>query len=400
MLEVTRSSRIPPVVAFANDWSSGPTSNHHVMQRLAAHTPVLWIETTGMRSPKLTSASDWRRVVTKLRRMGGALRPGSPGLAVLSPPALPFPTNVFARRFNAWLYRRALNRAMRQLGWTEAPLLWVFIPTAARYLDHLSHQGLVYQCIDRWWAFEYYDSHEMRACHEILCTRADQVFVSAEELRADCIQLTPKVSYMPHGVDWNHFRTALDEATPRPADMPESGRPVIGFIGLIDTWLDLDLLADIAKTHPESDLVLIGASRVSVAGLAALPNVRLLGRKPFGELPAYLRTFTVSLVPFLVNDLTLAVNPIKLREYLSAGVPVVSTALPELLAFRGAPGVDVAGTRAEFVGAVSRLLETPMTQAGRAELSDRMRGESWEGRLESMLGQLGWTATTTKTENR
>ncbi len=381
---------LPPVIAFANDWSTDPTSKHHLMRLLALRTPVLWIETTGMRRPTVTSAADWRRVLAKLKRMGGALRPGAPGLAVLSPPALPFPTSAVARRLNAWLYRRAVRKAMRQLGWTEPPVLWIYTPTAARYLDRLTARGMVYHCVDRWWAFDDYDGQEMRACHEILCRRADHVFVSSLELQSDCDQLTTAVSYVPHGVDWDHFRQALAPAATRPVDLPDTGRPVIGFIGLIDTWIDLELLADVARANPDADLVLIGASRVPLEVLGGLPNVRILGRKPFKELPGYLEAFTVSLVPFLVNELTRAVNPIKLREYLSAGVPVVATALPELLPFRGEMGVDVVDSRAEFVAAVTRQLASPMTAPERTELSQQMRGESWEGRLESMLEQLGW----------
>jgi glycosyltransferase involved in cell wall biosynthesis len=394
------TSSLPPVVAFANDWSTDPTSKHHLMRLLALRTPVLWIETTGMRRPTVTSAADWRRIVNKLRRMGGALRPGAPGLTVLSPPALPFPTSAVARRLNAWLYKRAVRRAMQQLGWTEPPVLWVYTPTAARYLDRLTARGVVYHCVDRWWAFDDYDGQEMRACHEILCRRADHVFASALELKADCDQLARSVSYVPHGVDWEHFRKALPPATPRPADMPDTGRPIIGFIGLIETWIDTVLLAKVARAHPEADLVLIGATRVPMDELAALPNVKILGRKPFAELPAYLQGFAVSLVPFVMNDLTRAVNPIKLREYLSAGVPVVTTALPELLPFRGQPGVDVVDDHAGFLAAVSRLLASPMTATDRAALSQQMRSESWEGRLESMLDQLGWTDSSPSTETR
>lgn len=395
-----RASALPPVVAFANDWSTDPTSKHHLMRLLAERTPVLWIETTGMRRPTVTSAADWRRIVAKLRRMGGALRPGAPGLTVLSPPALPFPTSAIARRLNAWLYRRAVRRAMKQLGWTEPPVLWVYTPTAARYLDGLPARGVVYHCVDRWWAFDDYDSREMRACHEILCRRADQVFVSSMELKADCDQLSPQVQYLPHGVDWAHFHQAVTQPFTRPSDLPEPGRPIVGFIGLIDTWIDLQLFIDIARRHPDADVVLIGASRVPMDALAGLPNVHLLGRKPFAELPAYLKACDVTLVPFLVNDLTLAVNPIKLREYLSAGVPVVTTALPELLPFRGEPGVDVTTTREEFVAAVSHRLAQPMRPAEREELSAQMRSESWEGRLERMLELLGWTESMTLTEVR
>ena len=385
----TPGHALPSVVAFANDWGTDPTSKHHLMRLLAERTAVLWVEASGMRRPTATSSADWRRIGKKLRKMMGGLRPGAPGLSVLSPPALPFPTNAIARAINARLYRRAVRVALRATGRDPKPLLWVYTPTVARYLDLLPSRGLVYHCVDRWWAFSEYDTDEMQRCHEILCRRADHVFVSSRELERDCINLTDRVSYIPHGVQWDHFRTAVMTPTTRPPDLPPPGRPMAGFIGLIDDWIDLDVIAKSARANPQADFVLIGASRVAMDVVSSLPNVYLLGRKPFAELPSYLARFDVTLIPFKINDLTLAVNPIKLREYLSAGAPVVTTALPELVALRGQVGVDVTDDSDTFVAAVTARLATPATKAQRLAYSDSMRTDSWSGRLEQMLQHLG-----------
>lgn len=376
------------VVAFANDWGTDPTSKHHLMRLLAERQDVLWVEASGMRRPTATSAADLRRIVTKLRKMGGGTRSGAPGMTVLSPPSVPFPTHPAAQRLNALLYRRAIRDALGAMGHHDAPLLWVYTPTAARYLDRIPARGLVYHCVDRWWAFDEYDTAEMRACHEILCRRADHVFVSSLELQRDCVGLTDRVSYVPHGVEWEHFRRAVDDALPRPAGIPDDGRPVIGFVGMIDAWVDLDILAQLARQHPDAHVVVVGHARVPIDRLEGIPNLHLLGRKPFAELPAYLATFDVALIPFMVNDLTRAVNPIKLREYLSAGVPVVTTALPELEPFRGREGVDVVDDISEFLKAVAARVAAPADEAMRIRLSDNMRTESWPGRLETMVQQL------------
>ena len=376
------------VVAFANDWGTDPTSKHHLMRLLAERRDVLWVEASGMRRPTATSAADLRRILMKLRKMSGGTRAGAPGLTVLSPPSVPFPTHPMAQRVNASLYRRSIRKALRSVGHREDPLLWVYTPTTARYLDQIPARGLVYHCVDRWWAFEDYDAAEMRACHEILCRRADHVFASSLELQGDCTGLTDKVSYVPHGVEWAHFRRAVTERFPRPDGIPDDGRPVVGFIGMIDAWVDLELFAAIARRHPEVHVVVVGHARTSADAIAGIDNIHLLGRKPFADLPAYLQAFDAALIPFVVNDLTLAVNPIKLREYLSAGVPVVTTALPELAPFRGHAGVDVVESAAEFVDAVSGRLARPVDRAARLRLSDGMQGDSWEGRLDLMLGQL------------
>lgn len=377
-----------PIVAFANDWATDPTSKHHVMRLLSEHTDVLWVESSGMRAPSVARAGDLRRVATKLRRMTGGTRRALPRLTVLSPPSVPLPSSPVARSLNARLYAGSVRRALAGMGNPAPPLLWVYTPTIARYLPQLRRSGLVYHCVDRWWAFEEYDPAEMRACHEILCREADHVFASAKALEDDCRQFTNRVTYLPHGVQWEHFRTAVTAAPPRPADLPAS-ESVVGFVGMIDTWVDQDLLVALARRIAPAQVVLVGHARVDTSRLEAEPNIHLLGRKPFAELPAYLAAFDVALIPFAMNELTTAVNPIKLREYLSAGVPVVTTALPEIVPFADRPGTDVVADRAGFMAAVAARLASPTAAAQRLAISDAMAGESWEGRIAVMLETIG-----------
>ena len=120
----------------------------------------------------------------------------------------------------------------------------------------------------------------------------------------------------------------------------------MGFFGLIRDWVDLDLLADVARRRPDWHLVLIGDSTIELALYQGLANMHFLGRKPYADLPAYCKEFDAGLVPFKINELTKAVNPIKLREYLAAGLPVVSTPLPEVKAC--GPWVRIAADAEEF----------------------------------------------------
>src|SRR5262249_39293502 len=141
--------------------------------------------------------------------------------------------------------------------------------------------------------------------------------------------------FVSHGVDVAHFSRALDPALAPPADAAGLGRPVIGFFGLLAEWIDLGLLAGIARARPQWTLLLIGKANVDTSALRALPNVRLLGQKPYATLPAYCRAFDVGVIPFRVDELTVRANPLKLREYLAAGLPVVSTDLPEVRKYAG-----------------------------------------------------------------
>lgn len=373
-----------PIVCFANDWRGDPTSKHHVMRTYSAHTDVLWVESAGMRRPQLTSGHDLGRILTKLKTAGGGLRRVAERLHVLSPLSLPLPGNRWANALNRTIYRATLGQAMRRTGLRRDPLLWVYTPSVAPYLDGMRRSGLVYHCVDRWWAFSDYDSGVMRACHERLCRDADVVFASSAELLQDCLEHTANAHLIRHGVEWDHFSRAALQPPPRPAELADVRGPVLGFFGLIHEWVDQQLICEIADALPEATVALIGKVQVDDAPLRSRRNVRLLGQKPYAELPAYSAYFDVGLIPFAYNDLTLAVNPIKLREYLSAGMPVVATALPEIELLAGNPMLRTARTPAEHIAAIRHFLRLAPDAAARREAALAMRTESWPGRCAEM----------------
>jgi glycosyltransferase involved in cell wall biosynthesis len=142
-----------------------------------------------------------------------------------------------------------------------------------------------------------------------------------------------------------------------------------------------DLIAEIARRRPHWTVLMIGKANVDTGALRALPNIRLLGQKPYSTLPAYCRVFDVGIIPFRIDALTVRANPLKLREYLAAGLPVVSSDLPEVRRYAGlarlAEGAD------GFVAAI----ETSLAEDGEAVRSARvaaMAGESWEARVEQI----------------
>jgi glycosyltransferase involved in cell wall biosynthesis len=370
-----------PIVCFANDWRGDPTSKHHIMRIFSEAADVFWVESSGMRRPKLTNPLDAKRAVARLRRSFGGSRPAADSrVSVVSPLSVPLPGNPVADAVNGVLYRRAVRRGLRNASKSAPPLLWVYNPLVIQYLDRLPHRGLVYHCVDRWWAFEEYDTALMLARHAELCRRADLVIASSTALLEDCREHSETVFLVPHGVEWSHFARSALEEVPRPADIADVEGPILGFFGLIADWVDVELIARIATTFPQATVVLIGQARTDVSHLAGIPNVRLLGQKPYSELPAYSAHFDVGLIPFRFNELTLAVNPIKLREYLSAGMPVVATALPDILTMGDNPSLLTAGDDVEFLNAIARVLEDPPGREERREAALRVSGESWLGR--------------------
>jgi glycosyltransferase involved in cell wall biosynthesis len=182
-----------------------------------------------------------------------------------------------------------------------------------------------------------------------------------------------------HGVDFEHFRKAVDPATSVPEDLAKLKHPVVGYFGLMSAdWFDVPLMAHAARSMPEVSFVLIGKVTMDMTELKALPNVHILGHKPYSSLPGYARGFDVAVIPFPISEATLNANPLKAREYLAAGLPVVSTAIPEVQSLEQCL---IAEDRESFVHQLRHALQSP---GSRRERSESMRPHSWEARLEEI----------------
>jgi glycosyltransferase involved in cell wall biosynthesis len=365
------------IVCFAKDWDDHPTSNNHVMRLLARTNTVLWVSSIGMRRPS-ASARDVRRAARKLAASLRGPRHVADGLWVLAPLAVPLPHSPVATALNRRLLRRAIRGAARRLGMPSFQL-WTFLPNTVDYVSDLDPTLLVYYCVDDWAHALGYDGEALAALERRLCARADVVFATSERLVAAKRRLNPNTYLAPHGVDHAHFARAFDPATVPPHALAALGRPAIGVVGLIDDRIDLGLLGRLAARHPEWPIVLVGPAQVDLAPLTSRhPNVHAVGHVPYARLPEWLAGFAVALVPFVVNEYTRHVNPVKLREYLSAGLPVVSTDLPEVA--RLGRSCRVARDADGFVAAV----EAAVAEDGHAERiarSEAMRGETWERRV-------------------
>lgn len=216
-----------------------------------------------------------------------------------------------------------------------------------------------------------------------LFRQADVVVFSAKSLLEKKLTEMPwlgeKAHLVRNGVDVRHFQT--------PRQGSATGRKVVGYAGALDEWFDGDAVRRAAEAHPDCDFVLLGRIEdPKVRALESLPNVRFYGEIPYDRIPVYLAEFDVALIPFLVNPLTLATNPIKLYEYFSCGLPVVSSALPEVTQFE--PLVYVARTAADFAAQVGKALgeQAPEVRQQRRAIA---ASESWHARAQQMMDAIG-----------
>ena len=369
------------IVCFAKDWTEDPTSNNHVM-RLLARDNHLWLNSIATRTPSLGSASDVDKIKRKLKSFVDGPKEVTPGLSVFTPLVLPFPHSTAAVLANRQILRGTVAFQKRRLHMDDFQL-WSFIPTAVEYFGHLGESLRVYYCTDEWSQFSYVDSARIVKMERRLMEMADIVFCTSRTLLETKKAFNPETHLASHGVDFAHFSQTLDENTAMAPELAGMKGPVLGFFGLIHDWIDIDLIGYLAQQRPDWNLVMIGSVKVDNSRWTQQKNIHWLGRKSYESLPSYCRGFTVGLIPFVLNELTRNVNPIKLREYLSAGLPVVSTNLPEVALC--SEWCDVALTKEQFLAACDKAIAED-SPAARRKRADAMRAEDWDNKV-AQLGE-------------
>jgi glycosyltransferase involved in cell wall biosynthesis len=367
------------IICFSGDWEGDPLSKRHIMLRLAQRNRVLWVNSMGNRNPS-ASVRDLRRMVKKLRQFWGGCRRITENFHVLQPLVIPFHGNRLASWLNKGLLLAHLRYTCRNLGFNRL-LTWSFNPSSAGVAGLLGEEIVIYHCVDDNGEFTGTDRSVIRSLESQLLAKADAVIVSSSPLLEAMRLRHSNVVLIGHGVEVEHFRKACEPQTVAPEEIAGLKRPLVGFFGLLADWVDLRLVRAMARARPLWNFVLIGKSDTDLEPLAGLSNVHLLGRREYGDLPAYCKGFDVAILPFVVNPLTLAANPLKLREYLAAGLPVVATDIPETR--RWAPLVSICTGESEFVAAIEEILADGRT-GPRIEISHAMDRESWDEKVEEM----------------
>ncbi len=372
------------IVAFSNDWDGDPLSKTHIMRNLARDNRILWVNSIGNRAPR-ANVHDFRRAWRKLSLFATGVRQVEPNISVITPLALPWYGSRAVRAANRTLLREQIRRAMRRLGFSR-PLSWSFLPASAPVSGTLGEDLVIYHCVDEFSAFADTNRKHISELEHQLLQKADLVITSAEPLRSSKARINPHTVLVRHGVDFHHFVQACDPTTEVPEDLARLPRPVIGFYGLLAEWVDQGAFEACARAHPEGSVVLLGkvAPDVNVARLKTLPNIHLLGRKKYADLPRYCRGFDVAIMPFKLNELTLSANPLKVREYLAAGLPCVASDLPEV---RKIGLCKIARTPEDFVRKVDECLrEAPGPRRDRAQ---KMYADSWDLRVQEIRAHVG-----------
>jgi glycosyltransferase involved in cell wall biosynthesis len=269
-------------------------------------------------------------------------------------------------------------------GQFENPLLWFYDPMAViSFAGHLNERAIVYDCMDELSQFKGAPPTLIDREKKLLAV-ADVVFCGGQKMRKKRLPLNSNTHFFGTGVDCEHFGAALSAELPvAPEIAALGGAPVLGYFGVIDERIDYDLLARLADARSDWHIVMVGpTAKVDPADFPQRPNLHFIGGRPYAQLPALTKGFSVAMMPFALNAATEYINPTKALEYMAAGRPVVSTALDEVkMNFGGV--ARIAKSHDEFIALCAQEVAAP--SRSRVAKGRRLAAENtWEAIIAQM----------------
>jgi glycosyltransferase involved in cell wall biosynthesis len=372
----------PSFVVFSDDWGAHPSSAQHLFRQICRTHQALWVNTIGMRRPTF-SVADLRKVRDKVGRMLGASPKPRHHAVIATNPAvcqpLMFPySNIRAiRAFNARSVIRTVEAEIGRAGLSQ-PIVVTTVPNACDYAESAAGRRVVYYCVDDFSQWPGLDSRLVRSMEDRLVRRADVIVATSENLRARLALSGKPTHLLTHGVDAVHF-TQSD--VPEHAVLAAIARPRVGYFGLIDDRMDRNLVAAVARAMPEVAFVFAGPVEADLSQLRAIPNVTFTGRLPYAELPSFIAGLDVLLLPYKADEFGDTLAPLKLKEYLITGKPVISTPIAE--AKRMADHLFLAATAQDWIATLQEFRKS--SGRVRGDMSQVLGAETWEAKAAQFI---------------
>lgn len=368
------------------DWDFIWQGHQEIMFRFAKNgNRVLFIENTGARAPGIRDALRIKNRIKNWSKGISGIRQIEENLYIFSPILLPFPYLRIATWINQRLILSVLKRWFRVMDFVD-PIIWVFLPTplTLSIIDNLFSKITVYYCIDNF-RVSSASAKKIKDSEIKLLERADLVFVTSRELYSYCFNYNDKVHFFPFAVNFKKFEETRLSNLPIPDGLRGIKRPIVGYIGGVHKWVDLNLVKKAAQVYPQYSFVFIGPIQTDISFLSELRNIHFLHQVGHKEIPNFIKNLDVCIIPYLITDYTNNVYPTKLNEYLAMGKPIVSTGLPEVINFNieNDNVVSIGNNREEFINCISgAFLDTSGSKiTKRISIASR---NSWDKRIEEM----------------
>lgn len=384
-------------VVFSDDWGRHPSSCQHLFKRIVPKADVIWVNTVGLRVPRL-SLYDVKRGMQVLaswlrprKAAPGGDAAGAPGEAamgsapkVLRPAMWPSFRSRWSAALNQRLLSRAVHKALNGTGRKEIILVSTLPIVPALFKDAIFRKK-IYYCVDDFTEWHGVDGEAMRRLEQGTLAACDLLIATSSPILESRGGSARAATLLTHGVDVAHFSGAV--ANPL-SPLAKLRKPIVGLFGVFDRRIDADLVKACARALPQASFAVVGPLVDRDAGeFADVPNLHFLGAMPYRDLPGHVAHFDVCMLPYVIDKTTRNINPLKLKEYLATGKPVIATPLPE------AAKLGAYLTLAEpgrFVAELERLLVRLLARppARPQGLDAFLAGESWDAKAERFLAAI------------
>jgi len=359
-------------------WGKTPTSRYHLISRLSENHRFLYVESIGIRRPQARN-KDIKKIFQKLKSFFKGARIINRNLWVITPIIIPLHGNKCVVKLNELLLSASIRYYMTRMNMTR-PCLWANIPSVVCLFTRWSSPMKLYYCPDRFAEFPGVDKHLIESWECDIVRASDAVVASAQSLVDYLKSYGKDVHYIPHGVDYSQFAGALTPGN-KPFDLLDVPGKIVLYYGMVEDWFDFESVCLFASRNPEVSVVILGKIATDISSAAPYENIRFLGFKDYKQLPDYLRFSDCCILPFKMDELINNVNPLKVREYLAAGRPVVASPLKEIK--RYAEHVLFYRSPEDFNNCVlKQLSDSGKTRWTR--ISESVKNESWDSKARQL----------------
>jgi len=372
-------------LVFGEDWGRHPSSSQHILTALMDRYNVMWINSIGLRQPKL----NWRdinRIGEKLLSSLCHRSMADPDItkktthsrtpaAIIRPLVWPVAQRPITKKINSMLLSLQLCRKQNRR------IIWAALPTAVDYLDICDSDLVIYYCGDDFSSLAGVDHCYVTQAEKKITKRADIILACSPALQQKFP--TSKTWLLPHGVALSQFA----KPAPCPTEI-DTSRPSVGFYGSLNNWLDQKLLVQLANARPCINFYLMGPVNTDISPLSHSQNIHILPAKPHHQLAGYLQHWTMAILPFIDNDQIRACNPLKLREYLAAGCPIISSNFPAVHPYKSL--ISTATNLQEWLLAIDSRCQLSQNErlAYAHQTSLCVANESWNNRANTVLALI------------
>lgn len=376
-----------PLVCFAGcDWwyHNRGLFCPQIMNRLAKDHKVLFVNSLGMRLPSFKKDRNaLNKIIRKLRSIMKFLRKDDNGMFVLTPVSVPL-GSAFGRKANNLFLTLQIKLVTKMLG-IKNPVAYVGCPPAIEVLEKLDHSFLIYERTDIFTEMPGIDKDYIKGLDEKLVKDSDLVLYVNRAMLNDGLKDNPNSILIGHGVDYDHFANAYKNSD-IPSDIADIAKPIVGFFGEISAKTsDLKLLDFAAKKLPDVSFVMVGPISADVSFLREHDNVHFLGQKSYEQIAHYGKVFDVAIMPWNQNKWIEYCNPVKTKEYLALGNPIVTMYYPEIEPY--SDYVYVARTNEEFVDGIKNALSEDSEEM-RKKRKLSVIEEGWDRKANAIVSMI------------